>query len=176
MKQPAQPLMIINTIMTEKDYRNFLYLITFRKKKYVIPLLGLLTAALSLLISFEYGHFNPARFVLGWVFLFALAVGAIVFKVERRYRQRIKTDRTGTFGSTNVLKFYEDKIATESSSPKAAGELAYNQFYAVLESKEYFIFYLTSAQASLIRKKDIVDLQRFKALIADKFAGKYKLI
>ena len=176
MKQPAQPLMIINTIMSKEDYRKFLYIATFRKNRFAIPLLGLVTAIPSLMISFEYGHFNPARFVLGWVFLFAVAVGAIVFKVERRYRQRIKTDRTGTFGSTNLLKFYEDKITTESSSPKAAGELAYKQFHAVLESKEYLIFYLTSAQASLIRKKDIVDLERFKALIADKFAGRYKLI
>ena len=176
MEQSAQPLMIINTTMTKEDYRKFLYIIVFKKYKLTIPLWGLVTAVLSLIISFEYGFFVPFRFIVGWVFLFALAVGAIVFKAERRYKQRLKTDRTGAFGSTNTLKFYEDKIVMESDSPRSAGELTYEQFYAVLESKEYLIFYLTSAQASLIRKKDIAHLEEFREFIAGKFPGRYKRI
>jgi|LSQX01.2.fsa_nt_gb thiosulfate reductase cytochrome b subunit len=176
MGHSAQPLMIINTIMTEKDYRKFLYLITFRKNKYATPLLGLLTAALSLPISFEYGYFIATRFVFGWLFLFMIAAGVLVIKVEMRFRQRLRTDRTGTFGRTNRFKFYEDKIALESDLPRSTGELSNEQFYAVLESKEYFMLYLTSAQALLIRKEDLVEPERFEEFITAKFAGRYRRI
>lgn len=176
MEQSAQPLMTINTTMTKEDYRKFLYFVTFKKNRLAIPSWGLLTALLSLLISFEYGYFVPARFVIGWALLFIIALGTIVFRVEKRYKQRLRTDRTGTFGGTNTLKFYEDKIAMESSGPKAAGELTYEQFYAVLESREFLIFYFTSSQASLIRKKDLADPEGFREFITGKFPGRYKRI
>lgn len=176
MERSAQPLMIINTTMTEGDYRNFLYIIAFRKRKSTVPLLGPVTATLSLLLSFESGYFIAVRFVAGWIFLFVIAVGAVVLRVEMRSRQRLRTDRTGAFGSTNTLKFYEDKIAVESSAPRSSGALADEQFHAVLESGDHFMLYLTAAQALLIQKEDPADREEFREFIAGKFAGRYRRI
>ena len=55
-------------------------------------------------------------------------------------------------------------------------ELKYEQFYALMESRDYFIFYLTANQASLIRKKDVDDLDAFREFIVQKFKGRYKKI
>ena len=78
-----------------------------------------------------------------------------LFKVEKKNTRRIKTDKTGTFDSINTLKFYEDRIVMENQELKSKGELKYNQFFTLMESKDYFIFYFTANQASLVRKKDI---------------------
>ncbi len=64
----------------------------------------------------------------------------------------------------------------ENEALKSTGELKYNQFFAVMESKDYFIFYLTVNQASLVRKKDIDNLNAFKEFIIGKFKSKYKNI
>jgi hypothetical protein len=162
--------------MSKEDYRRFLYIATFRKNKLIIPFLSLISLVGSILISFERGSFSFNRFIISWILLFALAIAVILFKVERKNVQRIKTDKTGTFDSVNTLKFYDDRIIMENKSLKSTGELKYNQFFAVMESKDYFIFYLTANQESLIRKKDVENLKEFKEFIIEKFKNRYKEI
>ena len=108
--------------------------------------------------------------------MFALAIIVVLIKIEKRNAQRIKTDKTGTFDSINTLKFYDDRIVMENKALKSTGELKYSQFYALMESKDYFIFYLTINQASLIRKKDIDNLSEFKEFIIEKLGDRYKRI
>ncbi len=168
--------MVINTIMTKDDYRKFLYIATFRRNKFIIPFIGLISLMGSIIVSLDSDNLNFIKLVVSWIFLFALAIGIVLFKVERMNAQRIKTDKTGTFDSINTLKFYDDRIVIENKALKSKGELKYNQFYALMESKEYFIFYLTANQASLIRKKDIEDLNVFRDFIIKIFGNRYKRI
>ncbi len=171
-----QPKIIINTTMSKEDYRKFLYIATFRRNKLIIPLIGLISLVGSLIVSLDGGNLNFIKLIISWILLFILAIVVVLFKVEMRNAQRIKTDKTGTFDSINTLKFYDDRSVMENKALKSTGELKYNQFYALLESKDYFMFYLTVNQASLIRKKDVDDLNAFKEFIAGKFEGKYKRI
>lgn len=169
-----QPKMVINTIMTKEDYRKFLYIATFRRNKFIIPFIGLISLIGSIIVSLD--SYSFIKLVASWIFLFALAIGIVLFKVERKNAQRIKTDKTGTFDSINTLKFYDDRIVMKNEALKSKGELKYSQFYALMESKDYFIFYLTANQASLIRKRDIDDLNTFREFIINKFENKYKRI
>lgn len=171
-----EPKMIINTIMTKNDYRKFLYIATFKRNKFTIPMLALIALLGSLIVSFDNENFNWIKLIISWALLFALAIIAVLIKVERRNAQRIKTDKTGAFDSVNTLKFYDDRIVMENEALKSKGELKYDQFYEVMESKDYFIFYLTANQASLIRKKDVDNLNDFKEFIVGKFQGRYKSI
>lgn len=171
-----QPKVIINTTMSKEDYRKFLYIAAFRRNKLIIPLLGLISLIASIIISFEGENLSFTKLIISWIVLFALAIAVVVFKVERRNAQRIKTDKTGAFDSINTLKFYEDRIVFENKELKSTGELKYSQFYALLESKDYFIFYLTVNQASLIRKKDVDNLSEFKEFLVEKFGNKLKSI
>jgi hypothetical protein len=172
-----QPIIIVNTTMTKEDYRKFLYIATFRRNKLIIPFLVLISLIGSIIVSLgNNGHLNFIKLIISWVLLFALAFSVVLFKVEMKNAQRIKTDKTGAFNSINTLKFFYDKIVIENKELKSTGELKYDQFYALLESKDYFIFYLTLNQASLVRKKDIDDLSSFKEFIIEKFRDKYKSI
>lgn len=164
----------IRTTMEKEDYRKFLYLATFLKNKFVIPIIALISFVGGLMLNWDSEDLDWTLILLYWLGFFIIAVSVICFKLERRNKQRIKTDKTGAFGSENVLKFYEDKVIMENTILKSTGELKYEQFFSLLESKNYFIFYLTANQASLLRKKDIQSLDMFKKFILDKFKGKYK--
>ena len=167
---------IITTTMSKEDYRKFLYIATFRRNKVIIPMLGLISLVGSMIVSLDSGNFNLIKLIVSWILLFALAIIVVLFKVERRNAQRIKTDKTGAFDSINTLKFYDDRIVMENKALKSTGELKYSQFFALMESKDYFIFYLTVNQASLVRKKDVDNLNAFKEFIVEKFGSKYKSI
>ena len=167
---------IIKTVMEKEDYRKFLYTATFRRNKMIIPLILLISLVGGIFISFSLESFNIFTILISWVLLFILAVAVICFKVEHRNKVRIKTDNTGTFGSVNILTFYEDKIVMENESIKSKSEMKYIQFYEILESKDYFIFYLTANQASLIRKKDVEEPESFKEFLKGIFKDKYKCI
>lgn len=171
-----EPEIVINTSMTKEDYKKFLYIATFRKSKYTIPFLVAIAFIGSVIINFDNVGSNWIRLVISWILLLALAVVVVIFKVERKNKQRVKTDKTGAFDSVNTLKFYDDRIVMENKSLKSTGELNYDQFFGVMESKEYFIFYFTSNQASLIRKKDINNLEGFKEFVFGKFKNKYREI
>lgn len=171
-----EPKIIVNTTMSREDYRKFLFIATFRRNKFVVPFIGLISLIASLIVSFEYGVLDFTRLIISWVILFSTAIAVVVLKVERKNAQRIKTDKTGAFDSINTLKFYDDRIVFENEELKSTGELKYSQFYALLESKNYFIFYLTINQASLVRKKDVDNLSDFREFIVKKFGNKYKSI
>lgn len=171
-----EPQITVNTIMTKEDYKKFLYIATFRRNKLVLPLLGFIALVASVILSFNDGHFNPTLLIFSWIFLFGLSIAVVMFKVERKNAQRIKTDQTGTFDSINTIKFCDDRIVMENASLKSTGELKYNQFYALLESKDYFIFYWSLNQASLIRKKDVQDVEVLKTFLSKHFQGNYKHI
>ena len=171
-----QAKFIINTTMTKEDYRKFLYIATFRRNKVIIPLLVLISFIASVLISLDSEGINFLQLIISWILLFVLAIVVVIFKVESRNARRVRTDKTGSFDSVNTLKFFEDKIVMENNALRSTGELKYDQFFALMESKEYFIFYLTVNQASLIRKKDIDNLNDFKNFIVEKFSNNYKRI
>lgn len=167
---------LIKTTMTKEDYKRFLYLATFKKNKAIFPVIGLIALAGSLIISLDSQPFNWVKFIIGWALFFLLAIVIIVLKVEMKKAKRIKTDQTGTFDSIYSLKFYDDRLVMENEELKSKGELSYSQFFCLMESKDYFIFYYSANQASLIRKKDIEDLNKFKEFILEKFAGSYRSI
>ena len=79
-----QPKIIINTTLSKEDYRRFLYIATFRRNKVIIPLIGLIALIGSFDVNFDGGSFNLIKFIISWVFLFALAIGAVLFKVEKK--------------------------------------------------------------------------------------------
>lgn len=164
----------IKTTMDKEDYRKFLYLATFCRNKMVVPIIAIIALAGSLLTSLRLHSFTWGSIALLWILFFSIAIGVICFKVERKNKLRIASDNTGTFGSQNVIKFYEDKVVMENDSLKSTAELKYAQFFSVVESKDYFIFYLTANQASLIRKRDVTSPHDFKEFLTGIFQDKYK--
>lgn len=167
---------VIRTKMEEKDYRKFLYIATFLRNKLVIPFILGISALVALSESFFSKQFDVKRFFLMLALFFIVALLAVAFKVERINKKRRATDKTGAFNKYTNMTFYEDKLIVENEAFKSKAELKYNQFYRLLETKAYFIFYYNYNQASLVRKEDMENVYEFKEFIKGKFLGKYSEI
>lgn len=164
----------IKTKMEKEDYRKFLYIATFCRSKVVIPMIVGIALVGSIALNYSTWGLNIVGVILWTVILFVISMSVICFRVERRNKSRITTDNTGAFGSETVLLFYDDRIVIENKEMKSMGELRYDQIYSLLESKDYFLFYINANQATLIRKKDVEDCDSFRNYLKEKFGEKYK--
>lgn len=167
---------VVQTTMEKEDYKKFLYIATFGRNKLVLPMIFGLSLLGGAAIQFGEETFQLLNFLLTTLLLFVAAVGTICFKVERKNKQRIATDKTGTFGSICTLRFGEDAIKMENEAMHSTGEIQYQQIYQLLETRDYFIFYLAMHQASLVRKKDVEDVAALQHFLRERFVGKYKTI
>lgn len=172
----GQIIYTIRTIMEKEDYRKFLYIATFRRNYLVIPMIAVMALAGAVLSAWSYGKVTLLFVFSFWVLLFCVSIGVICFKVERKNKRRISTDKTKTFGSVTILKFFDNYLVMETPATKGKNTLNYDQFYKLIESKDYFIFYFNANMASLLRKKDISNLEEFQTFIKTKFGKKFKKI
>lgn len=165
-------LFLIKTKMEEKDYRKFLYFATFCKTKLALLPIILIPLAGSFVISYSNSRLNLPYFLILFVVMLVVSLIALCLSLERKARKRVKTDKSGAFNTVTSLKFYEDKLVMSNSD--SCGTLKYDKLYEVIESKSFYLFYLSSAQASLVRKQDIENGEEFRKFIVTKFAGKYR--
>ena len=119
-------LFTVETTMDTKDYRKFLYIATFLRSKVIIPFILAIAALMAWLLTFSEGYFNVTKFIIYWLFLAIIAFLTVIFKVERKNKQRIKTDRTGAFGAKETLEFYESFVVIKSTAFE--GKLRLNIF------------------------------------------------
>ncbi len=174
----GKKLFTVETTIETKDYRRFLYLTTFLKSRATIILMLLATALAALFLAFYDHYFYPLMFILYWIILLLAAVLVIVFKVERKVKQKITTDRTGTFGAKETLDFYRDFVTLKSTAVEGETRIKYSQFYRILESRDFFITYFDANLASLIRKKDLggKTTEELRALYKKKMGRNYRKI
>lgn len=174
----ANKLFTVKTRMTKEDYHKFLYVATFRRNKVIIPFIIILAALMAALLTFGENQFNIIRFFMFWILLAFVSFSIVIFKIERRNKQRIKTDNTGVFDSQDILDFYDDFVIVKNTAIEGQSKIKYDQLYQVLESKDYFINYFNMNQASLIRKKDMDEeaIKKLRNLYEKQMGNKYKKI
>jgi hypothetical protein len=171
-------LFTVKTTMGKKDYHKFLYISTFLKSKIMILFLLFLTAFLSGRIAYSENQFDLKGFLIFWIILIIVAILVIIFKIEIKFKRIIKTDKTGSFDSQEILDFYEDFLIVKSKVFEGEMKVKYTQFYKVFESKDYFITYFNANKATLIRKKDMESevIDSLRSLYKKNLTNKYKRV
>lgn len=167
--------LIVKTTMEKEDYKDFLYKTTFFKSKYAIPFILLSSGLMAAFLSQSYQGNSIVYFFGSWIFLISIVTLTIVYKIERKFKQKVDTDRVGLFGSMETLEFYDDFIII--TSPKFSGvtTIRYDQIYRVIDQKKYFLVYFNATQSTMIRKKDMnLELNnRLRNLYKEKVSDRY---
>jgi hypothetical protein len=151
----SKPLYTIRTTMDTEDYHHFLYVSILRRNKKFVPTLVGVSAILALLFSFSSAGPNWIRFGIIWAVMLIVVFGLIIFLVERRYKKRIKTDQSGSFGAWGDIEFYSDYLVVKNEAMKAQSRFDYTKLFEVLLSDAFVILYFDAGTATLIRKRDI---------------------
>lgn len=171
-------LFTVKTAMEKKDYHKFLYIATFLKSKVMIFFMVSLSAFLALSHAYSGNQFYVKKFFIFWIVLIIIATLVIIFKLEMKFKQKIKTDKTGSFNSQETIDFYGDFLIVKSTVFEGENKVKYSQFYKVFESKDYFITYFNINKATLIRKKDVENktIESLRSLYKKNLRKKYKRI
>lgn len=175
----SEAIFKFETKMEPTDYRKFLYISMFKKNKFTLLMIAVMSLGVSILISFTGSlEFSISTLVFYFILSFSISIGALLIKVERIKNRRLKTDRTGFFDYVSILEFYSDKLKVSAPNIEASNKLKYTQFYEVLESANYFMFYVNSNMAHILRKTDFkdVDMNEFRNFLNEKFEGNFKKI
>lgn len=170
-------LFAVKTSMDKKDYHKFLYIATFLRRKFMIPVLLVVSAIMGYFVAYNKEVFKWSEFFMYWILLLGITVFAIVVKIETKNREKIKDNKkSGVFSARETLEFFDDCVVVKSTAYKSKSKVKYSQFYEILESKDYFIIYFNRQQASLIRKVDLdlESLEKLKRLFNDKLSHKYR--
>lgn len=174
-KKGEQPLLRAVTHMEPRDYRRFLYTAMFRRSAAVPGLLFVL----SLLAAFARGYspegMNWIRFLGAFAVYGLLCTLALCVLVEFRNRQSRRDPEL--FRRRQVYEFYQDRMHTYMEQGEGALELAYPQIYQVLAAKDYWVFFITSNSAMMLRRADLAPGQpaQLQRLLAEKLGSRYKL-
>lgn len=169
-----QPRFSIRTTMEKSDYRNFLYLATFVRHKMMLPFIAVMALIGSIVARRPAPFSHLPALAATWLFLFMLATAVVCLRIERLNNRQIAAIKAGSVQNTNLLHFYDEKVDITQPETHGITTMDYNQFYELLETRRYFIFYLNNRQALPLRKKDIADPAEFAQFIRTELTGKYK--
>ena len=105
-----------------------------------------------------------------------IATLSIVLKLEKLNKATIKSDKIGLFNSENTLDFYDDQIVIKTKFLEGEVKIPYEYISKVIETKEFYLIYLNNNQASVIRKKDITEIEEkdLRELYKEKLKDKFK--
>ncbi len=162
----------IKTKLWKKEYRKLSYFNIFIRGRLLLKLIGLsLAAGIGVCLwtdSMSIGLiFGMALFY--FVILFAI----MMLKTEAQHKKVIKSDKLGIFNTLLHLRLYEDCIVVQRENIEGYTKFRYDQFCEVIESKIFYILYLTHNQMFVIRKVDVADTGNFSSFLKEKFSGKY---
>lgn len=176
--KPQTPLYKVETIMEKEDYKSFLFTTMFKRNKGTLKFIAFMAVIGSVLLCFTKIGFGVKTFIASWVVLFMALYVLAWIRMEYRYRRTVEQSKSALFGSVTTITFYEDMLNMASDLTYRTSDLLYSDFFRILEMKNYFVFYYTKAEATIVRKKDFadVDLKEFREFIKTKFEGKYQKI
>lgn len=170
----------INTTMETADNRNYLYIRTFKQNSAIfIPMLVLALIG-TVLLGFAFKTMNPIRLLEFFGFSLLLVLAVLLLKIEIGHKKIIKEFAPkGLYGNRTQMAFYDDYMIMESSmASDKKSVLYYKDFYGLVETGGYYIFYYTRANATLLRKRDMDKDKNFREefgrFIQDRFQGKYR--
>ena len=104
---------------------------------------------------------------------------AVCFNVEGKNRRRVAAaQQAGALDRRLVMSFSEQEFFLENPAREASRHLTYEEFHLLMETKDYFIFFLTKHQVTLLCKRDLKEEERdsFGAFIRRKFGKRYRKI
>ena len=102
-------LFIVKTYIDKKDYHKFLYIATFFRRKFMIPILLVVSAIMGYFVAINKEVFSWREFFIYWILLLLITLFAIVVKIETRNREKRKEDKkSGIFSACETLEFFDD--------------------------------------------------------------------
>ncbi|MSS64803.1 YcxB family protein [Velocimicrobium porci] len=166
----------INTTMEREDYRNFLYLITFRKNPSVLLAILLMSFILSFFVSFFTNGFQIKNFLIITFFMFLVTISTLCLRLESKVKKKYSISNQQNLKKEQTITLFSDSIEATNRNSDGTTIISYNDFYEIWETRNYLFFYFSKDLCSLIRKQDIDKTQANEIIyfLKSKLGNKFK--
>lgn len=170
------PILEVKNKNTKKNYREFLYFVTFFKNKFKIPILFLIAFLANHFLYIGKTNYGLEKYLITLLMLFIMAIFVVINKIETQIRTRFNTDIGEFFQVEEKIGFYDEYILIENEKLDSSAKIYYKDIYEVYNRNNLFINYFNSQQASLIAKENLTkeEVEIINNLYREKLGIRYK--
>lgn len=168
-----QELFVIRTTLNKNDFREYLYISTFLRNKKVFAILYGVCVILAIISNWILHNLTVQSVIVRSLIVFGILVVLLCAGIEVKSRRFAKNTGIDENGENSILRFYKDHMEV---GIKASGDISYDQFYELLESKKYYLFYFNEKFASFVKKSEVQNEEDFSKFLKDVFGDKYRKI
>ena len=169
------------TRMEPEDFRKSSYIAAFFQAPQTVPSILVMCAIGALLAGLRVERVGDILYMLMlWFTISVLVFTLLCFNVYLKGKRREAAARqTGALDRRMVMRFYDSYVNLENPAREMKRDYPYEQFWRLLESKHYFIFFLDKHQVTILRKKDIKnqdELASFSPFMSRSFGKGYRFV
>ncbi|PAB61156.1 YcxB family protein [Anaeromicrobium sediminis] len=168
-------LFSVETTIEKRDYRKCMYSYAFILTKFKLYLI-IAPILASVVINYILETDSIKYFIFNVIVVFILIVIAVSLKLEYQINRLIKTDKF--WNATRKLDFYKDYLIKSISVIEGYSKIKYEQYYKVIEMKEYFLCFYNIQLVLIIRKKDMESetCDKLRDIFKEEMGKKYRKI
>ena len=158
---------VIRSSLEKEDYKKYLFIDMFDFRKIFMIFL------ISCIVTLSLNYVNHTMSINTIVKYFAIFFGIVmimrVVQVYSMYYGIAKMYDKGELRGHNT-----DELTIQNSAKNGSVTLKYDIFNSVISTKDFILLYATARQCSVIRKKDVENIDEFLIYLQDKFKKVYR--
>ena len=158
-----------SSLISDKDYRKFLYYKAFIKNPFSIPIMILICLIVSMVVSYTGDNFKLIPILSLTAITSILMILAQCSQIEQKSKTASLTGTLGPVGYPVEFVFYAEDMEIISSPNQNKNLIDYTDIYAFYNTKDFYLFYSERYTMRMLKKTDIDDINKFDEFIKEKF-------
>lgn len=163
---------VIRSSLDKEDYKKYLFIDMFELRK--IFMIFVIACIVTLSLNYVNHTMNLYNIVEYFAIFFCIVIVMRVVQVYTMYYGIARMYDKGDLKGYNIYSFHEDELTIQNSSQNGSATLKYDIFHTVRQTKDFILLYATARQCSVIRKKDVENIDEFVIYLKNKFKKVYR--
>lgn len=158
-----------SSLISDRDYRKFLYYNAFIKNPFSIPIMILICFIVSGIVTFTRDNFQLMPTLSLTIITSIFMILAQCSQIEQKAKTASIASTLGPVGYPVDFVFYNDDMEMISSPNQNKNLIDYTDIYAFYNTKDFYLFYSERYTMRMLKKADIDDINAFDEFIKNKF-------
>lgn len=167
-----QGKVIVRSSLEKEDFKKYLVIDIFSVNKIIAVFL--ISCVVSVSLNYVSKTLDTMHVVRYFAIFFGIVMLMRLLRMLGMYRGIGKMYDEGKLEGHNIYSFADDSLTIQNSAQKGSTVIKYEQIGTVKITKDFVLMYANAKQCSVIRIKDVEDMNRFTEFLQQKFGKKLK--
>lgn len=167
----------VESKIEEPDLKEYLYYHQYWEDGLYLPLRIGISLVLGVLCGIAHGEpFDVLMFLGVTVFCVAVFILIPMAKIHMYYKDRVRQDRTGTFGLSQIFQFDQKGAWRIFSDREESRFFPYQSIYRIAERDSVFLCYFEKKLCAIIPKRYIKeeDCQKLREIFRENLGERFR--